>query len=81
MGCFRLDGGSHYYCCYETEDGKLMAVGAIEPQFYSLFLQGLGLQEEDLPQFTDNPQEAKSRVQNIFKQFPQEHWIKVFFIF
>jgi len=30
---FLLDGGAPFYRCYETSDGKYMAVGAIEPQF------------------------------------------------
>lgn len=34
-----LDGGAPFYDTYLTKDGKYMAVGAIEPQFYSLFIQ------------------------------------------
>jgi alpha-methylacyl-CoA racemase len=29
-----LDGGAHFYDTYECADGKYVAVGAIEPQFY-----------------------------------------------
>ena len=36
-----LDTGSHFYDTYETKDGKFMAVGAIEPQFYKDFIQGM----------------------------------------
>ena len=32
---FLLDGGAPFYRCYETSDGKYMAVGAIEPQFFA----------------------------------------------
>lgn len=32
-----LDSGAHFYEVYETQDGKHMAVGAIEPQFYANF--------------------------------------------
>ena len=35
-----LDGGSHFYDTYETSDGKYMAVGAIEPQFYAALVKG-----------------------------------------
>lgn len=38
-----LDGGCPYYDSYKTRDGKYMAVGALEPQFYALLLEGLGL--------------------------------------
>jgi alpha-methylacyl-CoA racemase len=36
-----LDTGSHFYDTYKTADGKYLAVGAIEPQFYATLLQGL----------------------------------------
>ena len=35
-----LDGGAHFYDTYKTADGKYMAVGAIEPQFYDALLTG-----------------------------------------
>ncbi|MFJ5303578.1 CaiB/BaiF CoA transferase family protein [Streptomyces sp. NPDC088350] len=38
-----LDGGCPYYGTYETADGKHMAVGALEPQFYDEFTHLLGL--------------------------------------
>ena len=38
-----LDGGVPWYDVYETADGKWMAVGALEPQFYAALLAGLGL--------------------------------------
>ncbi len=30
-----FDGGSHFYETYETKDGRFVAVGALEPQFYA----------------------------------------------
>ncbi|KAI1776370.1 CoA-transferase family III [Hypoxylon cercidicola] len=41
-----LDGGAPYYDTYETKDGKYMAVGALEPQFYVALVKGLGLSSE-----------------------------------
>ena len=38
-----LDGAAYFYRCYETRDGKYLAVGAIEPQFHAAFIGGLGL--------------------------------------
>ncbi|OMC47792.1 CaiB/BaiF CoA-transferase family protein [Mycobacterium sp. IS-1264] len=46
---FLLDGGAPFYRCYETADGKYMAVGAIEPQFFAALLAGLGLTEDEVP--------------------------------
>jgi alpha-methylacyl-CoA racemase len=37
-----LDGGAPFYACYETADGKWLAVGALEPKFYAQFLAGIG---------------------------------------
>lgn len=44
-----LDGGAPFYRCYPCADGRFVAVGAIEPQFYSALLDGLGLVADDLP--------------------------------
>ena len=35
-----LDSGAPFYDTYRTADGKYMAVGAIEPQFYEQLIQG-----------------------------------------
>lgn len=46
---FLLDGGAPFYRCYETSDGKYMAVGAIEPQFFAALCSGLGLSPDEVP--------------------------------
>lgn len=38
-----LDGGAPFYGCYATRDGRFIAAGAIEPQFYAAFRRVLGL--------------------------------------
>lgn len=38
-----LDGGAPFYDTYRCADGKHVAVGALEPQFYAALLDGLGL--------------------------------------
>src|SRR4051812_6487765 len=38
-----LDGGAPFYGVYETADGRHMAVGALERQFYSALLDRLGV--------------------------------------
>ncbi|MCP5329277.1 MAG: CaiB/BaiF CoA-transferase family protein [Steroidobacteraceae bacterium] len=37
-----LDGGAHYYGTYRCADGKFLAVGALEPDFYQEFIERLG---------------------------------------
>jgi alpha-methylacyl-CoA racemase len=46
---FLLDGGAPFYRCYATSDGKYVAVGAIEPQFFAELLSGLGLSPDEVP--------------------------------
>jgi alpha-methylacyl-CoA racemase len=45
-----LDGGAPFYSVYETADGAHIAVGAIEPRFYSALLEALEIPPETLPQ-------------------------------
>ena len=42
-GANMLDSGAPYYDTYTCADGRYIAVGAIEPQFYAELLEGLGL--------------------------------------
>ncbi|MGH6872423.1 MAG: CaiB/BaiF CoA transferase family protein [Rhizomicrobium sp.] len=38
-----LDGGAHFYDTYETKDGKHVAIGSIEPQFYKELMEKTGI--------------------------------------
>jgi alpha-methylacyl-CoA racemase len=38
-----LAGAAPYYGTFQTKDGKYLAIGAIEPQFYALLLEKLGV--------------------------------------
>ncbi|MEP9384406.1 CaiB/BaiF CoA-transferase family protein [Nocardioides sp. KR10-350] len=40
-----LDGGAPYYDLYETEDGRHVAVGALEPQFFAALVRLLGVED------------------------------------
>src|SRR5699024_3131448 len=51
-----LDGAAPFYDTYTCSDGRHVAVGAIEPQFYSALLAGLGLSASDLPDQMDKSQ-------------------------
>lgn len=46
-----LDGGAPFYRCYACRDGRFVAVGALEPQFYAALLEGLGIPADEAPQF------------------------------
>ncbi len=44
-----LDGAAPFYTTYETKDGKHVAVGALEPQFFAELVRLLDLDPETLP--------------------------------
>ncbi|RMF17125.1 MAG: CoA transferase [Alphaproteobacteria bacterium] len=41
-----FDSGAPFYDAYETKDGRWLAVGCLEPQFYAEFLRLAGLADE-----------------------------------
>jgi alpha-methylacyl-CoA racemase len=79
-GTNMLDTGAPYYDTYECSDGRYVAVGAIEPQFYALLLQGLGLDPADLPDQNDMSRwpELRAAFTEAFTAQDRDHWAKVF---
>jgi alpha-methylacyl-CoA racemase len=71
-----LDGGAHFYDCYETRDGKYVSIGSIEPQFYAELLEKLGLAAEELPKQMDRAGWAvlKERLAAIFRTRTRDEW-------
>jgi len=70
-----LDTGSHCYDTYKTKDGKYVAVGALEPQFYAALLEGLNAGEID--QFDDSDA-GKSKLSSVFATKTREEWMEIF---
>jgi alpha-methylacyl-CoA racemase len=79
-GTNMLDGGAPYYDTYECADGRYVAVGAIEPQFYAAMLAGLGLDAADLPPQNDVSRwpELRAILTETFGGHDRDHWTKVF---
>ncbi|MEM6373664.1 MAG: CaiB/BaiF CoA-transferase family protein [Pseudomonadota bacterium] len=75
-----LDGGAPFYRCYTCADGRHVAVGALEPQFYALLLDGLGLSAADLPDQNDRAAwpVLSARFAGVFASAARDHWAKVF---
>jgi alpha-methylacyl-CoA racemase len=76
-----LDTGAPYYDTYETADGKYMAVGAIEPQFYAELLTGLGLFDQaNVPDRNDVSQWESLRAMftQAFRTRTRDEWAAVF---
>jgi alpha-methylacyl-CoA racemase len=74
-----LDGGLPWYDTYATADGKWMAVGALEPQFYAEFVTLLGIDsdEADRSDRTRWPQ-LRSAITAAFASRTRDEWAKVF---
>jgi alpha-methylacyl-CoA racemase len=79
-GTNMLDTGAPYYDTYTCSDGRHVAVGAIEPQFYALLLQGLGLDAAELPAQQDVARwpELRAAFTEAFAAQDRDHWAKVF---
>jgi len=75
-----LDGGAPFYRTYRTADDEFMAVGALEPQFYSAMLDGLGLAENELED-RFNPRNwgiLADRFSEVFARRTRQDWTEVF---
>lgn len=74
-----LDGGSHYYNTYETADGEHICIGSIEPQFYQLLLDTVGLTQDDLgPQNDKDAWSAnKDKLAAVFKTKTRDEWTEI----
>jgi alpha-methylacyl-CoA racemase len=78
-----LDSGAPFYDVYATADGRHMAVGALEPQFFAAFTEILFAPEGlpgDLPAQHDRPRwpELRARFAARFAERSQEEWTKAF---
>jgi alpha-methylacyl-CoA racemase len=74
-----LDGGLPWYDTYRTADGKFMAVGALEPQFYDELLDRLGLSGA-LPDRGDPAAwpVIRARLTETFARRSRDEWAKHF---
>ncbi|MBI3217265.1 MAG: CoA transferase [Mycobacterium sp.] len=79
-GVNMLDTGAPYYDTYECSDGRYIAVGAIEPQFYAELLEKLGLADADLPAQNDMARwpELRAVLTETIAKHDRDHWAQVF---
>ena len=73
-----LDGGAPFYDTYACSDGRYVAVGALEPQFWAVVVQTLGL--EDLPEQYDRTgwPVLRQRLADAFATRTRDEWAEVF---
>ena len=74
-----LDGAAHFYDTYECADGKYVAIGAIEPQFYRELLARAEISD---PQFqaqhnTAQWPELKQKLGAVLKTKTRDEWDSV----
>jgi alpha-methylacyl-CoA racemase len=74
-----LDGGAHFYTTYTCKDGKHIAVGAIEPQFYAELRERVGL---TAPEFDAQRDRAawptlQEQAQKIFATKTRDEWTEL----
>ncbi|MEG0919851.1 MAG: CaiB/BaiF CoA-transferase family protein [Comamonas sp.] len=71
-----------FYETYVCADGHHITIGSIEPQFYTLLLDTLGLTSDadfNSPQWDKAAwPKRRARLQSIFIQQPRAHWQQVF---
>jgi alpha-methylacyl-CoA racemase len=75
-----LDTGVPWYDTYVTADGQWMAVGALEPKFYSEFARLLGL-SDDVAALRDDPSEwprLRAAISHAFAARNRDDWAAVF---
>jgi alpha-methylacyl-CoA racemase len=71
-----LDGGTPYYDTYECADGKHVAVGALEPQFFAKLMTGLELEFDQGD--TDRWPEMRAAIAARFLERTRDEWAALF---
>lgn len=71
-----LDGAAHFYDTYECADGKYVAIGAIEPQFYAELLARAKVTDLEFQAQHDAAQwpELKQKMGEVLKTKTRDEW-------
>jgi alpha-methylacyl-CoA racemase len=79
-GTNMLDTGAPWYDVYECADGRHVAVGSIEPQFYAELIEKLELDPATLPHQQDirGFPELRAILTETFRKHDRDHWAEVF---
>lgn len=74
-----LDGGAHFYDTYACADGKFIAIGAIEPQFYAELRQRCGLDGALFDEQMDTARWPllKIRLADVFRTRTRDEWCEI----
>ncbi|MBI5439697.1 MAG: CoA transferase [Deltaproteobacteria bacterium] len=75
-GANLFDGGAHFYGTFECADGRSVAVGALEPQFYDVLLRRCGF-DDPRPEEQLNAtrwRELRERLATVFRSKTRQEW-------
>ena len=74
-----LDGSAPFYRTYETSDGRFVAVGAVEPQFFAALVGGLGRPELAARQYDrESWPELTRTLADAFSSRTRDEWAEAF---
>jgi alpha-methylacyl-CoA racemase len=75
-GANLLDSGAHFYDSYETKDGKHIALGSIEPQFYRELVEKAGLADPEFRAQMDRGawSSLKAKLRAVIKTKTRDEW-------
>jgi alpha-methylacyl-CoA racemase len=76
-----VDGSHPFYDTYTCADGKWVAVGALEPQFFAELVRILELDPDELPKQWDRDRwgELRAAFESAFKQRSRDEWAQLFY--
>jgi alpha-methylacyl-CoA racemase len=74
-----IDGGSHFYNVYQCSDGRWIALGSIEPQFYARLLAFVGVEDMDFAEQHDQARwpRLKEKLAAIIATRTSEEWRQI----
>ncbi|MGI9250537.1 MAG: CaiB/BaiF CoA transferase family protein [Pseudohongiellaceae bacterium] len=74
-----LDGGAHFYGCYECGDGRYVAIGSLEPQFYALLLEKCGISDPEFGEQHDQTRwpQLREKLAALFKTRTRDEWCEL----
>ncbi len=75
-----IDSGAPFYDTYRCRDGKFLAVGALEPSFYEVFLEHLGVDTDEWPAQNDRSRwpELRQRIGSVLATRSRDDWALLF---
>ncbi|MFA3877811.1 CaiB/BaiF CoA transferase family protein [Streptomyces sp. MMCC 100] len=79
-GTNHLDSGAPFYDTYRCADGRYLAVGALEPDFYREFTSRLGVDVTDWPDQDDRGAWPKLRelIATAIESRPRSEWAEIY---